>query len=228
MPTADSLILNQQLPVLTTAFKVPVVVKSRASEIRPLRADLIQACNNLGYVKLTECHMANAVILQNLSLDVMNTLKSEYPVPFGAFEEVQSMIKRCELKFEEAMIRAGRSDQENEQLKELQTTFHIFVNTVRSEMKNATQYALKKATKFRKVRSNALLLACPPMGLFGLHHFYLGNHAFGILSMLTCWTVIVPVLNVIIFFQLMLIDEHHFDLQHNPDYVYFKALSSLT
>lgn len=196
--------------------------------MRPLQSALIQACESIGEEELTPCHISNTVQLHRMTQDMVNVLDSEYSVPFGAYAEVNRMMDRCQEKFDKARkLAVLKEPQEVEELDRLRKRFDKKSGETRDNMRSAAQAALVKARKHRKPRSNALLFSCPPLGFLGLHHFYLGNHGMGLFSLLTCWTVVVPLFNFILFLQIMLTDDHHFDLQYNADYVYFKSLSSL-
>ncbi len=208
----------------TDKHRVNNDVKLRPVTNRSLQSDLIQACAAIGKENLSHCHISNTLLLRQMTEDAVNLLKSEYPVPFGAYADVQSMIERCDRVFAEALIKTDSTSEINKELNKLHKTFREDVKIARKEMLQTASYALSKATKYRKVRSSAMLLACPPLGFLGLHHFYLGHHGLGLFSVLTCWTLVIPLFNMVFFLQLILTDEDHFDLQYNPDYLYFKSL----
>jgi TM2 domain-containing membrane protein YozV len=53
------------------------------------------------------------------------------------------------------------------------------------------------------------------LGGFGVHHFYLGNAAFGVLYLLFCWTLIPAIIAFIEFIVFLVMPERDFDARYN-------------
>jgi TM2 domain-containing membrane protein YozV len=54
------------------------------------------------------------------------------------------------------------------------------------------------------------------LGGFGVHHFYLGNPAIGVLYLLFCWTLIPAIIAFIEFIVFLVMPEKDFDARFNP------------
>jgi TM2 domain-containing membrane protein YozV len=53
------------------------------------------------------------------------------------------------------------------------------------------------------------------LGGFGVHHFYLGNPAIGVLYLLFCWTLIPAIIAFIEFIVFLVMPEKDFDARYN-------------
>ncbi len=53
------------------------------------------------------------------------------------------------------------------------------------------------------------------LGGIGIHKFYLGQSAQGILYLLFCWTLIPSILAFFQFFGLLLMSDHSFNVKYN-------------
>lgn len=53
------------------------------------------------------------------------------------------------------------------------------------------------------------------LGGLGVHHFYLGNPAIGILYLLFCWTLIPAIISLVEFVVFLVMPEKDFDTQYN-------------
>ena len=144
----------------------------------------------------------------------------------STIDEMQALLSLFERKFEHgtSLISDDYSEKSSELLaarrKELEERFVRFNAQLTSYVKTSLSQAMAK----RKMKIPATILACPPLGSFGLHHFYLGKIGLGVVSLLLFWTVIVPFFNLLYFFKLLFSSQEKLDDEFNPDYAYFSSI----
>jgi len=86
-------------------------------------------------------------------------------------------------------------------------------------LKNYVQSNLEEAEKRLKNKKTAIILTIP---LLGIQSWYLGAPALTILSILFCWTIIPPLINLFTFFKLLFISKEKFDSEYNTNYIFLK------
>ena len=92
------------------------------------------------------------------------------------------------------------------------------MNNFNNAIKTDVAQNLKLAESKKKSKKTAVILAIP---LLGLQWAYLKSPGYTFLSILLCWTIIVPVINLISLLKLLFMNEAKFDIEFNPEYVYY-------
>ena len=80
----------------------------------------------------------------------------------------------------------------------------------KAEDENAVDIFILKTVGGEKSRVTAILLAFF-LGSIGIHHFYLGNSGYGILSLIFCWTFIPAIFAFINFIQYLFMSDERFN-----------------
>lgn len=99
--------------------------------------------------------------------------------------------------------------------KELFSTWKKFNN----DINNHISINLERAKSKRKSKTIAVLLGIP---LLGLQWAYLRFPAgYTIMSILLAFTIIVPLINLVLLIMILFMTKETFDLQFNQEYIYF-------
>ena len=105
-----------------------------------------------------------------------------------------------------------------EYLEDRRKLFVDAMNNFNNAIKTDVAQNLKLAESKKKSKKTAVILAIP---LLGLQWAYLKSPGYTFLSILLCWTIIVPVINLISLLKLLFMNEAKFDIEFNPEYVYY-------
>ena len=112
-------------------------------------------------------------------------------------------------------------------LKDKRNEFVELLEQFNTDIKYFVKTNLELATKKRKIKKTAILLSFPflPVGMFGLHKFYLGQIGYGVLYIFLNFLWISPILALINFIQLIVISQEKFDVKYNPVFSYYSQFN---
>ena len=112
-------------------------------------------------------------------------------------------------------------------LKYKRNEFIELLEQFNTDIKSFVKTNLELATKKRKIKKTAILLSFPflPVGMFGLHKFYLGQIGYGVLYIFLNFLWISPILALINFIQLIVISQEKFDVKYNPVFSYYSQFN---
>jgi TM2 domain-containing membrane protein YozV len=107
-------------------------------------------------------------------------------------------------------------------LEERRNIFLRLMDQLNVDLKNHVNKNLDIALRNKKSKKIAILLAIP---LIGLQWYYLKSPGYTVLSIVLCWTIIVPLINFTSLIKLLLMNEIKFDQEFNPEFVYYSQFN---
>ena len=127
-------------------------------------------------------------------------------------------------KFEHgsALIDDDYKDKIIDYLNEKRRDFVDSLEKFNSDAKALIRINLEKATRKKKSKKVASLLCFP---LLGFQWFYFNDYLIGVISLLCCWTIVAPIINLIHFFNILLMNQNKFDMKYNAEYFFYSQFN---
>lgn len=91
-------------------------------------------------------------------------------------------------------------------------------------LNNYVKSNLSEEEKNIRTKKTATILSIP---LLGIQWWYLGIPAYTFLSILFCWTILLPLINLFAFFKLIIMSKEKFDSKYNSRYIYLKQFEHI-
>src|SRR5690606_9939224 len=138
--------------------------------------------------------------------------------------DITELINQYNDKFNHgsALVDDDFKEKSVDYLEEKRNEFVRLMDKFNNDIKHHIEQNLEIARNKKKLKKTAVLLAIP---LLGFQWAYLKSPGYTVLSIVLCWTIIVPVINLIFLLKLLLMKEDKFDHEFNPEYVYFSQFN---
>ena len=196
-----------------------------SGRIKPSDSDIIRTIKEVLKVKFVTTNKANISRLIDLTDLANDALSFDGVETLNEIQDIKVLIEEYNDKFEHGSVLVDDDfdDKSLDFLKVKRNKFVEILSQFNSDIKSFVKTNLELATKKRKIKKTAILLSFPflPVGMFGLHKFYLGQTGYGILYIFLTLLCISPLLALINFIQLIVISQEKFDLKYNPEYSYY-------
>ena len=195
-----------------------------SGRIKPSDSDVIRSIKEINKVSFVSTNKANVSRLIELTDLVISNLDFRGNQTLNEINDVTEMINKYNDKFNHgsSLIDDNFKDKSVDYLEERRNEFVKLLDNFNKEIKNFISINLEIASKNKKLKKTAILFAIP---LLGLQWTYLKSPAYTLLSIILCWTVIVPTINLIFLIKLLIISEDKFDKEFNPEFVYYNQFN---
>ena len=181
-------------------------------------AQKIEELNNLNFASTNK---ENVSILIDITDSLILTLKFNGNTTLNELASINELIHLYNDKFEYGTLLLDDDFKDkiitylDIKRKELFSTWKKFNN----DINNHISINLERAKSKRKSKTIAVLLGIP---LLGLQWAYLRFPAgYTIMSILLAFTIIVPLINLVLLIMILFMTKETFDLQFNQEYIYF-------
>jgi len=196
-----------------------------SGRIKPSDSDIVRAVKEVLKVKFVTTNKANISRLIDLTDLASDALSFNGVETLNEIQDIKVLIEEYNDKFEHGSVLVDDdfNDKSVDFLKDKRNEFIELLEQFNTDIKSFVKTNLELATIKRKIKKTAILLSFPflPVGMFGLHKFYLGQIGYGILYIFLNLLWISPILALINFIQLIVISQEKFDVKYNPVFSYY-------
>ncbi|MDB4539575.1 hypothetical protein OAU89_01415 [bacterium] len=195
-----------------------------SGRIKPSDSDVVKSIKEINKVKFVSTNKGNISRLIELTDLVISNIEFNGNQTLSEINDITELINQYNDKFNHgsALVDDDYKEKSVDYLEERRNEFVRLMDKFNNDIKNHIEQNLEIAKNKRKSKNTAVLLAIP---LLGFQWAYLKSTGYTVLSILLCWTIIVPVINLISLLKLLLMKEDKFDQEFNPEYVYFNQFN---
>ena len=195
-----------------------------SGRIKPSDSDVVKSIKEINKVKFVSTNKGNISRLIELTDLVISNIEFNGNQTLSEINDITELINQYNDKFNHgsALVDDDYKEKSVDYLEERRNEFVRLMDKFNNDIKNHIEQNLEIAKNNRKSKNTAVLLAIP---LLGLQWAYLKSPGYTVLSILLCWTIIVPVINLISLLKLLLMKEDKFDQEFNPEYLYFSQFN---
>ena len=195
-----------------------------SGRIKPSDSDVVKSIKEINKVKFVSTNKGTISRLIELTDLVISNIEFNGNQTLGEINDITELINQYNDKFNHgsALVDDDYKEKSVDYLEERRNEFVSLMAKFNNDIKYHIEQDLEIAKSKRKSKNTAVLLAIP---LLGLQWAYLKSPGYTVLSILLCWTIIVPVINLISLLKLLLMKEDKFDQVFNPEYVYFSQFN---
>lgn len=195
-----------------------------SGRIKPSDSDVVKSIKEINKVKFVSTNKGNISRLIELTDLVISNIEFNGNQTLSEINDITELINQYNDKFNHgsALVDDDYKEKSVDYLEERRNEFVRLMDKFNNDIKNHIEQNLEIAKNKRKSKNTAVLLAIP---LIGLQWAYLKSPGYTVLSILLCWTIIVPVINLIMLLKLLLMKADKFDQEFNPEYVYFSQFN---
>lgn len=195
-----------------------------SGRIKPSDSDVVKSIKEINKVKFVSTNKGNISRLIELTDLVISNIEFNGNQTLSEINDITELINQYNDKFNHgsALVDDDYKEKSVDYLEERRNEFVRLMDKFNNDIKNHIEQNLEIAKNKRKSKNTAVLLAIP---LLGFQWAYLKSTGYTVLSILLCWTIIVPIINLISLLKLLLMKEDKFDQEFNPEYVYFNQFN---
>lgn len=195
-----------------------------SGRIKPSDSDVVKSIKVINKVKFVSTNKGNISRLIELTDLVISNIEFNGNQTLSEINDITELINQYNDKFNHgsALVDDDYKEKSVDYLEERRNEFVRLMDKFNNDIKNHIEQNLEIARNKKKSKKTAALLAIP---LLGFQWAYLKSPGYTVLSILLCWTIIVPVINLISLLKLLLMNESKFDMEFNPEYVYFSQFN---
>ncbi|WP_088324418.1 hypothetical protein [Polaribacter tangerinus] len=199
-------------------------VSNYSGRIKPSDSEVVKSIKEINKVKFISTNRGNISRLIEITDLVISNLEFNENQTLNEINDITELINRYIDKFNHgsALVDDDFKEKSVDYLEERRNEFVRLLNVFNKDIKNYITQNLEITRKKKKSKKTAILLAIP---LLGLQWAYLKPIKYTVLSILLCWTVIIPIINLISLFKLLLMNESKFDIKFNPEYFYYSQFN---
>ena len=195
-------------------------ISDYTGRIKPSDSDVVKSIKEINKVNFVSTNKANVSRLIDLTDLVIANLDFKGIQTLNEINDITELINQYSNKFNHgsSLVDDDFKEKSVDYLEERRKLFVDAMNNFNNDIKNHVAQNFQLAEANKKSKKTAVILAIP---LLGLHWAYLKSRGYTFLSILLCWTIIVPVINLISLLKLLFMNEAKFDIEFNPEYVYY-------
>ena len=199
-------------------------ISDYSGRIKPSDSDIVRSIKEINKVSFVSVNKGNVSRLIELTDTVNAHLDFKGIQTLNELSDITELVNQYNDKFNHgsAMIDDDYKDKSVTYLEERRQEFVDLLNAFNKQITDYVSENLKLAESKKKSKKTALLLVFP---FLGFQWFYLDSKRNGILSILFCWTIFAPVVNLVHLLQLVSMDNNKFDMKYNPEYRYFSQFT---
>jgi TM2 domain-containing membrane protein YozV len=192
--------------------------------IKPTDSPVIRAIKNIQKIEFVIQDKANASRLVEITDEFINVNK------FNGIDTLTSLhdfyvladIYNDKYAHGTALISDDFNDKVMDFLETKRTELTLSMASFNQNCKLFITEQLNFFNQKRIVKSKLVAWSFPIWGILGIHNFYLGKPGKAIFQFLFCWTLILPLLNIIEFLSVLSMNTDRFDSKYNPEFVFFR------
>lgn len=195
-------------------------ISDHSGRIKPSDSEVIKSIKEINKVKFLSTNKANISRLIELTDIVISSLDFKGNQTLNELNDITELINQYNDKFNHgsSLVDDDFKEKSVDYLEDKRKEFVSLMNKFNQEIKNHITKNLEIAETNKKSKKTAVLLAIP---LLGFHWAYFKSPGYTILSILLCWTIIVPFINFISLLKLLFMNINKFDMKFNSQYVYY-------
>lgn len=195
-------------------------ISDYSGRIKQSDSDVVKSIKELKNVKFVTANKANVSRLIEITDLVISHLDFNGVQTLNEINDISELINLYNEKFNHgsSLVDNDFKEKSLDYLEERRKLFVTQIDKFNEDIKNYVIRNLEILEAKKKSKKTAVLLAIP---LLGFQWAYLKSAGYTILSVLLCWTIIAPIINLISLFKISLMDEHKFDIEFNPEYIYY-------
>jgi TM2 domain-containing membrane protein YozV len=200
-------------------------ISDYSGRIKPSDSSIVKAVKEIQKVKFVSANKANASRLIELTDLMLSNISFNGNATLNQLDDLKELVNQYNNKFEHgsSLIDDDFKDKSIDYLEEKRREFVELMDRFNDETKLFITTNLERAEAKKKSKILAVLLSLP---LIGLQWAYLNSTRYTVFSILLCWTIIVPFINLIALIKILLLDEDKFNLKYNPETVFYKQFST--
>jgi len=195
-------------------------ISDYSGRIKPSDSSIIKAIKEIQKIKFVSTNKANVSRLIDLTDLVISNIEFKGNQTLNEINDITELINQYNDKFNHgsSLVDDDFKEKSIDYLEERRKQFVGAMTNFNSDIKELISKNLKVSESKKKSRKTAMLLAIP---LLGLQWAYLKSPGYTLLSIVLCWTIIVPVINLIHLLKLLFMNDNKFDIEFNPEYSYY-------
>ena len=191
-----------------------------SGRIKPSDSEIIRAIKDINKIKFVATNKANTSRLIELTDLASDQLIFKGVDTLNQISDIEKLIDDYNDKFEHGsiLIDDDFKDKSIDYLKEKRQAFTDLLEKFNLDSKAHINKNFEIALRKKKSKKIAALLAIPCLGF---QWAYLKDPLMTILSILLCWTIIVPIINLISLLKILFMSQDKFDMEFNPVFSYY-------
>lgn len=195
-----------------------------SGRIKPSDSEVVKSIKKINKVEFVSTNKGNISRLIDLTDLVITNLYFNGNQTLSEINDITELVNQYNDKFNHgsALVDDDFKDKSVDYLEERRNEFVSLIDKFNNNIKNHIEQNLEIAKRKKKSKNTAVLLAIP---LLGFQWAYLKSPGYTILSIVFCWTIIAPFINLISLLKLLFMNENKFDIKFNPEYVYYSQFS---
>jgi TM2 domain-containing membrane protein YozV len=195
-------------------------ISDYSGRVKPSDSDVVKSIKEINKVKFVSTNKSNVSRLIDLTDLVISSIDFKGYQTLNEINDITELINQYNDKFNHgsSLVDDDFKEKSVDYLEERRKQFVDVMDNFNNDIKNHVSQNLELAESKKKSKKIAVLLAIP---LLGLQWAYLKSPGYTVLSILLCWTIIVPVINLIFLLKLLFMNESKFDTEFNPEYIYY-------
>lgn len=195
-----------------------------SGRIKPSDSELIRSIKEINKVKFVSTNKGNVSRLIELTDLVISNLNFNGNQTLVEINDIIELVNQYNDKFNHgsALVDDDYKEKSVDYLEERRKEFVKLMDKFNNAIKNHVKQNIEVSERKKKSKKTAALLAIP---LLGFQWAYLKSPGYTLLSIVLCWTIIVPVINLVFLLKLLFMKENKFDQEFNPEYVFFSQFS---
>lgn len=195
-------------------------ISDYSGRIKSSDSDVVKSIKEINKVKFVSANKANVSRLIDLTDLVISNIYFKGNQTLNELNDITELINQYNDKFNHgsSLVDDDFIEKSVDYLEVRRKLFVDAMNDFNHYIKNHVSQNLELAESRRKSKKMAVLFAIP---LLGLQWAYLKSPGYTLLSILLCWTIIVPVINLLALIKLLFITESKFDAEFNTEYSYY-------
>jgi|TARA_B110000116_G_C16602536_1_gene475657 TM2 domain-containing membrane protein YozV len=191
-----------------------------SGRIKPSDSIIITAIKEINKIKFVTTDKANTSRLIELTDLASDQIIFKGVDTLNQISDIKQLINDYNDKFEHGSILVSDDfkDKSLDFLKEKRQEFINLLEKFNTDSKAHIKKNLELELRKKKSKKIAALLAIPCLGF---QWAYLKSPGIAVLSVLLCWTIIVPVINFIFLLKVLFMSQDKFDMEFNPVFSYY-------
>jgi TM2 domain-containing membrane protein YozV len=193
--------------------------------IKPSDSNVVRVFKEIDKVNFVTTDKANVSRLIEITEKILDMLVIKGRDSILETSDLQKVLSFYERKFDHGKVLISEDFDDKsvdfllDRRKELDQKFLDF----NQRMIDFVDNSLTAEESKRKHKKIVLALSFPLWPL-GFHHTYLGSPGYTIMSIILCWTFIVPLINIFQFFKILVTPIDKFDAEYNSEYLLYKTI----
>tara|TARA_B100000767_G_scaffold270533_1_gene294432 strand:- start:127 stop:1119 length:993 start_codon:yes stop_codon:yes gene_type:complete len=195
-----------------------------SGRIKPSDSEIVRAVKEMNKINFVSTNKANTSRLIELTDLASNQIIFEGLNTLNQLSDITKLIDDYNDKFEHGsvLIDDDFKDKSIDYLKEKREDFVNLLEKFNADTKAYIKRSYENALRKRKSKKVAALLCFP---FLGFQWVYLKDYLIAVISFLCCWTIIVPVLNIIHLFMILFMSQDKFDKKYNPEFYFYSQFN---